>query len=68
MKPMKIDMIFFDGAWWVDLEQAARLLNVSPANLKRNFSTAFPEIETTVWHHVRLFRLDDLLPISSPST
>lgn len=65
---MKIDMIFFDGAWWVDLEQAARLVHVSPTNLRRNYATAFPDVESVLWHHVRLFRLDDLLLISSPST
>ena len=65
---MKIDAIYVFDAWWVDLDQASRLLNVSPINLQRNYAITFADVESVVWHHVRLFRLDDLLLISSPAS
>ena len=65
---MKIDAIYVFDAWWVDLDQASRLLTVSPINLQRNYARTFADVESVVWHHVRLFRLDDLLLISSPAS
>ena len=65
---MKIDAIYVFDAWWVDLDQASRLLNVSPINLQRNYARTIADVESVVWHHVRLFRLDDLLLISSPAS
>lgn len=65
---MKIDAIYVFDAWWVDLDQASRLLNVSPINLQRNYARTFADVESVAWHHVRLFRLDDLLLISSPAS
>lgn len=36
---MQIDPVFVSGAWWIDTDQAAELLRVSPATLQRHRQT-----------------------------
>lgn len=62
---MLVDLVFLRDGWWMDTDQAAAMLRVSPASLKRNHSQSFPGIESIVWHHVRLFRASDVSEVSA---
>ena len=63
---MQIDPVFVSGAWWIDTDQAAELLRVSPATLQRHRQTVkFASLDSIVWHHVLLFRLDDVVCLSA---
>ncbi len=62
---MTIDPVFVSGAWWIDTDQAAELLRVSSTTLQRHRQTVrFACLESIVWHHVLLFRLDDVVSLS----
>lgn len=63
---MQIDPVFVSGAWWIDTDQAAELLRVSPATLQRHRQTVkFASLDSIVWHHILLFRLDDVVCLSA---
>ncbi|KFI70226.1 hypothetical protein [Bifidobacterium merycicum] len=63
---MKLDVIYFSGAWWLDTEHAAVLLRISPDSLRRNRTKSIDlrTIDCTIWHHVSLWRLDDVVRVS----
>lgn len=60
---MLVDLVFLRGGWWMDTEQAASMLRVSPASLKRHYIAY--DLDSIVWHHVLLFRLDDVSRLSA---
>lgn len=63
---MRIDAIYFSGVWWLDTDQAAAMLGISPASLRRNHNSSLDlqTIECTTWHRACLWRLDDVMRVS----
>lgn len=63
---MRIDAIYFARAWWLDTDQAAAMLGISPASLRRNHNSSLDlqTIECTTWHRACLWRLDDVIRVS----
>ena len=60
---MHLEPVYISGVWWLDLTQAAEMLSLSPASLKRHYSGY--DLDSIVWHHVLLFRLDDVSRLSA---
>lgn len=59
---MRLEPVFVYGSWWLDIDQAAGLLRVSPITLRRHHNGGrFADVDSIVWHHVLLFRLDDVV-------
>ena len=54
---MHLEPVYISGVWWLDLTQAAEMLSLSPASLKRHYIAY--DLDSIVWHHVLLFRLDE---------
>lgn len=63
---MRIDAIYFAGTWWLDTDQAALMLGISPASLRRNRDVCsdLRTIDCTRWHRACLWRLDDVMRVS----
>lgn len=63
---MKLDAIYFSDAWWLDTEHAAVMLRISPDSLRRNRTKSLDlrTIDCMIWHHVSLWRLDDVVRVS----
>lgn len=60
---MHLEPVYISGVWWLDLTQAAEMLSLSPASLKRHYIAY--DLDSIVWHHVLLFRLDDVSRLSA---
>lgn len=63
---MRFDAIYYAGVWWLDTEQAAAMLRISPDSLRRNctVSADLRTIDHACWHRAGLWRLDDVARVS----
>lgn len=63
---MNLDLVYMVGLWWLDTNQAAMMLRISPDSLRRNRmkSVDLRTIDCMIWHHVTLWRLDDVVRVS----